>query len=159
MPAGYTGTVLARRDQAGQPEAAWQAEARFESVTYWNHDTHPAKMDSAQRCFEWLGLARAVCALDRSCDTQAPKFPNPKVRRHSGAQDLCLCKALSPKVRAGHWTSAGRAPGMRLHSERERGTTLGEAGIELCGYPILGDKRWKLSNFDRYLMLCMPHTL
>ena len=60
VPAGYTGSVLRRQDTAAEAEPSWRADGHFTSVTYWNHGTHPAKMDAAQRSFEWLSLAKAV---------------------------------------------------------------------------------------------------
>lgn len=65
VPEGYTGSLLRKQDEGGDQEPSWQAEARFTAVSYWNHDTHTAKMDGAQRCFEWLALARAV---RQNCD-------------------------------------------------------------------------------------------
>ena len=68
VPEGYTGAVLRQSDAGGEEGGpAWRADARFSSVSYWNHDTHPAKTDGARRCFEFLSLAKAVRSLRLLC--------------------------------------------------------------------------------------------
>ena len=38
----------------------WEVEGTFSKVTYWNHETAPAKTDSLCRCWDWLELSKQV---------------------------------------------------------------------------------------------------
>ncbi|CAK9311635.1 unnamed protein product [Citrullus colocynthis] len=63
LPEGYSGYVLGRKSLASehrQDSSPWQVKAKFENITYWNHDTLPSQDDMFQRSFHWLTVAQAL---------------------------------------------------------------------------------------------------
>lgn len=38
----------------------WEVKAKFDNLTYWNHDTLPSKDDTFLRSFHWFSIAEAV---------------------------------------------------------------------------------------------------
>lgn len=55
---------------AGAPRRAtrqWQARAAFGGLTYWNHDTPPARADLPRRVFDWMAVAAQVRAAWGVC--------------------------------------------------------------------------------------------
>ena len=38
----------------------WEVKAKFQNLTYWNHDTLPSHDDAFSRSFHWLSVAEAV---------------------------------------------------------------------------------------------------
>ena len=70
LPPGYTGLVLGRAPtpaagDGGAPSssgAAWEAQARFEALSHWNHDAAPAHGDPLRRCLDWAAMATALHA-------------------------------------------------------------------------------------------------
>lgn len=38
----------------------WEVKAKFDKMTYWNHDTLPSKDDTILRSFHWFNIAEAV---------------------------------------------------------------------------------------------------
>lgn len=38
----------------------WEVKAKFDKMTYWNHDTLPSKDDTILRSFHWFSIAEAV---------------------------------------------------------------------------------------------------
>nr|GEV03000.1 phospholipase-like protein [Tanacetum cinerariifolium] len=38
---------------------SWQANAKFQNITFWNHDNLPSKEDAFLRAFHWFDLAKA----------------------------------------------------------------------------------------------------
>lgn len=38
----------------------WEMKAKFDKLTYWNHDTYPSKDDDFLRSFHWFAVAEAV---------------------------------------------------------------------------------------------------
>lgn len=65
LPEGYSGLVLERQQVEGDPAEApttrWVPTASFAELTYWNHDSVPARGDGTRRCLEWAQLAAQVC--------------------------------------------------------------------------------------------------
>lgn len=67
---------LSKRKVSDMSEANynfWEMKARFDKLTYWNHDTYPSKDDAFFRSFHWFSVARAVsfffirCFLFHEC--------------------------------------------------------------------------------------------
>ena len=40
--------------------SCWEVKAKFQNLTYWNHDTLPSHDDAFSRSFHWLSVAEAV---------------------------------------------------------------------------------------------------
>lgn len=38
----------------------WEVNAKFDKMTYWNHDTLPSNDDTILRSFHWFTIAEAV---------------------------------------------------------------------------------------------------
>jgi len=38
----------------------WEVKAKFNNLTYWNHDSLPSKDDTFFRSFHWFSIAEAV---------------------------------------------------------------------------------------------------
>ncbi|XP_023001622.1 uncharacterized protein C12B10.15c [Cucurbita maxima] len=67
LPEGYYGYVIGRKSlrkrkasEESQDSSSWQVKAKFENITYWNHDTLPTQDDTFQRSFHWLTVAQAL---------------------------------------------------------------------------------------------------
>ncbi|CAA7029453.1 unnamed protein product [Microthlaspi erraticum] len=71
LPSGYSGFVLGQasnrnangKRKASSPEEekpCWEAKAKFDRMTYWNHDTLPSKDDTFLRSFHWFSIAEAL---------------------------------------------------------------------------------------------------
>lgn len=52
----------------------WEMNAKYKSITYWNHDSLPSQDDAFLRCFHWLAVAKSVSlcliphmVVDKSC--------------------------------------------------------------------------------------------
>lgn len=61
---------LGKRKVSDMSEAnsnCWETKARFDKLTYWNHDTYPSKDDAFIRSFHWFGVAKAVSFLFTQC--------------------------------------------------------------------------------------------
>lgn len=39
---------------------SWEINAKFNSITFWNHDNLPSPDDTHMRCFHWFAVAKAV---------------------------------------------------------------------------------------------------
>ncbi|KAF6165718.1 hypothetical protein GIB67_012615 [Kingdonia uniflora] len=65
LPEGYKGFVLEKKINKGKRKATgnseenncWQTRAKFQNLTYWNHDTLPSNGDAFLRCFHWFSVA------------------------------------------------------------------------------------------------------
>ncbi|XP_023519278.1 uncharacterized protein C12B10.15c [Cucurbita pepo subsp. pepo] len=67
LPEGYSGYVIGRKShgkrkasEESQDSSSWQVKAKFENITYWNHDTLPTQDDTFPRSFHWLTVAQAL---------------------------------------------------------------------------------------------------
>lgn len=61
---------LGKRKVSDMSEAnsnCWETRARFDKLTYWNHDTYPSKDDAFIRSFHWFSVAKAVSFLFTQC--------------------------------------------------------------------------------------------
>ena len=45
----------------------WEMNAKYKSITYWNHDSLTSQDDAFLRCFHWLAVAKSVslCLIPR----------------------------------------------------------------------------------------------
>ncbi|CAL1402387.1 unnamed protein product [Linum trigynum] len=65
IPPGYSGFVLGKKS-LGKRKASdcnsncWEPNAKFENITYWNHDTLPSQDDMFVRSLHWLSVAEAL---------------------------------------------------------------------------------------------------
>ncbi|OMO65792.1 Ribonuclease H2, subunit C [Corchorus olitorius] len=68
LPNGYSGFVLGKNN-SGKRKACdasegssnvWQMKAKFDKLTYWNHDSAPSKDDAFLRSFHWFAVAEAL---------------------------------------------------------------------------------------------------
>ncbi|WRX26565.1 Ribonuclease H2 [Theobroma cacao] len=68
IPNGYSGFVLGKNN-SGKRKAcnvsegslnSWQMKAKFDKLTYWNHDSPPSKDDAFLRSFHWFAVAEAL---------------------------------------------------------------------------------------------------
>lgn len=50
-------------DMSEQNSNTWEITAKFENITYWNHDSLPSKVDAFVRSLHWLSVAEAVSFL------------------------------------------------------------------------------------------------
>ncbi|XP_068656299.1 uncharacterized protein [Aristolochia californica] len=81
VPDGYRGLVLERRKNMGKRKSVevcdensscWEASAKFEKITFWNHDSFPSQTDAFMRFFHWFPVADAVSFgynFAQACDT------------------------------------------------------------------------------------------
>ncbi|XP_044495901.1 ribonuclease H2 subunit C-like [Mangifera indica] len=68
LPDGYSGFVLGKKnsakrkisDTSGENLTCWETKAKFDKLTYWNHDTCPTKDDAFLRSFHWFSVAEAL---------------------------------------------------------------------------------------------------
>ncbi|VVB02707.1 unnamed protein product [Arabis nemorensis] len=71
LPSGYSGFVLGQasnQNANGKRKACssteenpcWEAKAKFDKMTYWNHDNLPSKDDTFLRSFHWFSIAEAL---------------------------------------------------------------------------------------------------
>ncbi|CAE6038899.1 unnamed protein product [Arabidopsis arenosa] len=71
LPSGYSGFVLGQasnlnangKRKASMPaeeNQCWEVKAKFDNLTYWNHDSLPSKDDTFLRSFHWFSIAEAL---------------------------------------------------------------------------------------------------
>ncbi|KAL8229396.1 hypothetical protein R6Q57_014296 [Mikania cordata] len=67
LPDGYSGFVIGRKTCVKRKASdtnggmtAWQANAKFQNITIWNHDNLPSKEDAFLRAFHWFDVAKAL---------------------------------------------------------------------------------------------------
>ncbi|KAJ8752354.1 hypothetical protein K2173_003990 [Erythroxylum novogranatense] len=69
LPQGYCGLVLGKkipqkRKTSDMTESwnsdCWELDAKFQSITYWNHDSLPSQHDTFLRSLHWLSVAEAL---------------------------------------------------------------------------------------------------
>ncbi|KAK8941615.1 hypothetical protein KSP40_PGU017577 [Platanthera guangdongensis] len=59
----YTRLCVGEEENRGRDEFrrnSWESLAEFQNLTYWNHDSLPAKHDPIMRSFHWFAVADAV---------------------------------------------------------------------------------------------------
>ncbi|RZC67761.1 hypothetical protein C5167_011452 [Papaver somniferum] len=69
LPQGYSGYVLGKKKKPikrktceEEDRDSWETCARFQSITYWNHDNIPSQDDVLLRSFHWFKIANALHA-------------------------------------------------------------------------------------------------
>ncbi|XP_047332879.1 uncharacterized protein C12B10.15c [Impatiens glandulifera] len=68
MPEGYSGSVLGKKNLSKSEASSdfedqsncWEVNARFQSITTWNHDNLPSQDDAFLRSFHWINVAKAL---------------------------------------------------------------------------------------------------
>ncbi|XP_057417802.1 uncharacterized protein C12B10.15c [Lotus japonicus] len=63
LPHGYSGFVLGKKTSPHAEEESshsWETYAKFDNITYWNHDYLPSQNDDFSRAFHWLTVANAL---------------------------------------------------------------------------------------------------
>lgn len=66
LPQGFSGLVIGKRNPDKNAKSSeensncWKVNAKFESMTIWNHDILPSKDDPFMRAFHWLAVAKAL---------------------------------------------------------------------------------------------------
>ncbi|CBI27176.3 hypothetical protein VitviT2T_000140 [Vitis vinifera] len=68
LPEGYSGFVLGKKSSnttksTGTSEGnmnRWETNAKFQAITFWNHDNLPSQDDSYVRSFHWLAVSKAL---------------------------------------------------------------------------------------------------
>ncbi|CAM8924487.1 unnamed protein product [Rhodiola kirilowii] len=61
FPDDYSGFVVVKKNDGKDKDAeTWEAMAKFESVTFWNHDCLPSKNDTSLRSLHWLTVSNAL---------------------------------------------------------------------------------------------------
>lgn len=68
LPQGYSGFVIGKKslgkrkapDQSEEISNSWEMNAKFQSITFWNHDSLPSHDDAFVRSFHWLSVAQAL---------------------------------------------------------------------------------------------------
>ncbi|XP_057510091.1 uncharacterized protein C12B10.15c [Actinidia eriantha] len=68
LPLGYAGFVLGKKsvdkrkasDLSEEKLNCWEVNAKFQSITFWNHDSMPSQDDAFLRSFHWLTVAKAL---------------------------------------------------------------------------------------------------
>ncbi|XP_058199112.1 uncharacterized protein LOC131314485 isoform X2 [Rhododendron vialii] len=68
LPRGYSGFVIGKEslgkrkasDQSEEISNFWEMKAKFQSITFWNHDSLPSQDDAFVRSFHWLTVTKAL---------------------------------------------------------------------------------------------------
>ncbi|KAK7844633.1 uncharacterized protein LOC111993128 isoform X1 [Quercus suber] len=69
IPHPYSGFVIGKKsfvkrkasDMSEEKNSScWEVKAKFQNLTYWNHDTLPSHDDAFSRSFHWLSVAEAL---------------------------------------------------------------------------------------------------
>ncbi|KAK9268174.1 hypothetical protein L1049_010616 [Liquidambar formosana] len=68
LPEGYSGFVLGKKspdnrkltDISEEDLNRWETNAKFQSITFWNHDSLPSQDDTNLRSFHWFAVAKAL---------------------------------------------------------------------------------------------------
>nr|GMD07394.1 ribonuclease H2 subunit C [Ipomoea batatas] len=66
IPQGYSGFVLGKRKPDGKANTSeensncWEMKAKFQNITYWNHDTPPSQNDDLSRAFHLFAVAKSL---------------------------------------------------------------------------------------------------
>lgn len=60
----FTGFILGKKSSDEKTNAetsyCWEANAKFQNLTLWNHDSLPSNDDAFMRTFHWFAVAKAV---------------------------------------------------------------------------------------------------
>ncbi|XP_050105733.1 uncharacterized protein LOC126585371 isoform X1 [Malus sylvestris] len=78
IPDGYSGFVLGKKslgkrkasDNSDGSSNCWEMNAKYKSITYWNHDSLPSQDDAFLRCFHWLSVAKSIFVYGCRCTNQ-----------------------------------------------------------------------------------------
>ncbi|CAI0392578.1 unnamed protein product [Linum tenue] len=81
IPSGYSGFVLGKKSIGKRKVSdvnsnCWEPSAKFENITYWNHDTIPSQDDTFIRSLHWLSVAEALhkpVTMEDLASTPIPK--------------------------------------------------------------------------------------
>lgn len=73
LPQGYSGFVIGKKklgkrkasDKSEEDSGSWETNAKFQNVTFWNHDSLPSQDDAFLRSFHWLAVAKAAEASNK----------------------------------------------------------------------------------------------
>ncbi|CAA2997805.1 ribonuclease H2 subunit C [Olea europaea subsp. europaea] len=64
LPDGYSGFILGKKSSDEKTNAetsyCWEANAKFQNLTLWNHDSLPSNDDAFMRTFHWFAVAKAL---------------------------------------------------------------------------------------------------
>ncbi|KAL6201652.1 hypothetical protein ACLB2K_025364 [Fragaria x ananassa] len=68
IPDGYSGFVLGKKSLDKRKASkisegnsnCWEINAKYKSITYWNHDSVPSQDDAFLRSFHWLAVAKTM---------------------------------------------------------------------------------------------------
>ncbi|THF94323.1 hypothetical protein TEA_004375 [Camellia sinensis var. sinensis] len=68
LPQGYSGSVLGKKsadkrktsDKCEENSNCWEMNAKFQSMTFWNHNNLPSRDDAFLRSLHWLTVANAL---------------------------------------------------------------------------------------------------
>ncbi|XP_052201415.1 uncharacterized protein C12B10.15c isoform X1 [Diospyros lotus] len=68
LPQPYSGFVIGKKKSLGKRKVSdqleensnWEMNAKFQSITYWNHDSLPSQDDAFLRSFHFLTIAKAL---------------------------------------------------------------------------------------------------
>ncbi|GMY34942.1 Ribonuclease H2 subunit C [Fagus crenata] len=69
IPHPYSGFVIGKKNFVKRKASdmseektsnCWEVNAKFQNLTYWNHDTIPSHDDAFFRSFHWLAVAEAM---------------------------------------------------------------------------------------------------
>ncbi|XP_050371081.1 uncharacterized protein LOC126789064 [Argentina anserina] len=68
IPDGYSGFVLGKKSldkrnashRSDGNSNCWEINAKYKSITYWNHDSVPSQDDALLRSFHWLSVAKTM---------------------------------------------------------------------------------------------------
>ncbi|KAL2524468.1 Ribonuclease H2 [Abeliophyllum distichum] len=64
LPDGYSGFILGKKSSEKKTNTetsdCWEANAKFQNVTVWNHDSLPSNDDAFLRTFHWFAVAKAL---------------------------------------------------------------------------------------------------
>lgn len=52
--------ILGKRKVSSESSNCWEVNAKFDKLTYWNHDDFPSKDDALVRAFQLFAVADAV---------------------------------------------------------------------------------------------------
>ncbi|XP_057983661.1 uncharacterized protein LOC131168339 [Malania oleifera] len=67
LPEGYCGFILGKNsvkkrkfELSEENSNCWEAKAKFQSITFWNHESLPSQDDVCLRSFHWFPVANAL---------------------------------------------------------------------------------------------------
>ncbi|XAR56164.1 hypothetical protein NMG60_11036525 [Bertholletia excelsa] len=86
LPQDYSGFILGKKnvykgkasDQSEADSNCWKVNARFQSITFWNHDSLPSQDDACLRSLHWLTIAKALHRPVKFEDLESAPIAQPK---------------------------------------------------------------------------------